>query len=143
MPASTASSFDFESFPTRSDKSCRSSATICDGFATESWGRPVSRTESKIFPGARAHPVLPVRGTQTAVANAVRFKRVSLHDDNRAAEPWTGPHGLTRDRPSRCHLAKSPFDALQNQARRASRELVGRLPEFTEGPIPSFGDFFR
>jgi hypothetical protein len=41
---------------------------ICDTFATESLGRPVTRARRRAFPGASAQRRLLVKGTQTTVA---------------------------------------------------------------------------
>lgn len=46
---------------------------IWEALATESFGRPVSRDDSRTFPGASAHVRLLVSGTQTTVASLLRF----------------------------------------------------------------------
>lgn len=47
---------------------------ICEAFATESLGRPVTFLDRDVFPGASAQVKLLVRGTQTTVAIRLRFK---------------------------------------------------------------------
>lgn len=60
--------------PTRPLRKQRSSAMICDTFATESFGKPVVLAERSTFPGAPAQVTLLVSGTHTAVAILLRFK---------------------------------------------------------------------
>ena len=57
-----------ESLPTHSVSSARSTAMICDVFATDSFGNPVALPGSSTFPGASAQVRLLVIGMQTAVA---------------------------------------------------------------------------
>ena len=83
IPLITSDSFLGGSFPTRSVKHCRSKVTICDPFATDSFGRPVTPADKRTFPGASAHVRLLVNGTQTTVASRLRFK----------ASPWTTTTG--------------------------------------------------
>ena len=62
-----------DSFPTRSVSWLRSKATIKETFATESFGRPVAEDFNNTLPGAVAHLVLLVRGTQTTVPMRLRL----------------------------------------------------------------------
>ena len=73
MPARSNSTFGRESLPTRSVSSDLSKAMTAETFATESFGRPVARAVSVALPGASAHFMLLVNGTQTAVASRLRF----------------------------------------------------------------------
>jgi hypothetical protein len=56
---------------TRSERSERSRAMICDTFATESFGKPVVRAVRSVFPGAPArcdrggHPPLHVAASKS------------------------------------------------------------------------------
>jgi hypothetical protein len=68
IPANSNSSFGRGSLPTRSANRDLSSETICDTFATESFGNPVTRADKLTLPGARPHFKLLVSGTQIAVA---------------------------------------------------------------------------
>lgn len=73
-PASRSSNFACEILPTRSVNVVLVSATICETFATESFGRFAERALSRTFPGAPAHVRLLVSGTQTTVAIRLRFR---------------------------------------------------------------------
>ena len=64
MPASSSSTFARESVPTRSASSTLPSATTCDAFATESFGRFVVRADNRTWPGASAHSRLLVSGPE-------------------------------------------------------------------------------
>ncbi len=55
MPAMIRSSCTAVIRPTRSVKSVRSIMTICETFATESFGSPVVDAGSVTFPGAAAN----------------------------------------------------------------------------------------
>jgi len=50
---------------------------IKDTFATESFGSPVAEDFSNTLPGAEAHLVLLVRGTQTTVP--IRLRLMASH----------------------------------------------------------------
>ena len=50
-----------------------SKVMICDTFATESFGKPVTSDGRRTFPGARAHFRLLVKGRQITVAIRLRF----------------------------------------------------------------------
>jgi hypothetical protein len=54
IPESTKSRWALESFPVRSFRRVRSTATICETLATDSFGNPVWRGQSGTLPGARA-----------------------------------------------------------------------------------------
>jgi len=84
IPANRSSSLARGSFPTRSVRRFRSTVTIRETFATESFGSPVSRAESETFPGAFAQRRLLVNGTHTTVAIRLRF----------SASPCTTTTGL-------------------------------------------------
>ena len=58
---------------TRSASVRRPSARICDVFATESFGRPVTVAGNTVLPGASAHARLLVGGTHTTVEIRLRF----------------------------------------------------------------------
>jgi len=73
MPAKTRSVFARESLPTRSVSNDLSRTTTCETFATESFGRPVSRPSRSTFPGAFAHFRLLVSGTHRTVAILLRL----------------------------------------------------------------------
>ena len=52
--------------PVRSTSVLRSSVTIWETFATDSFGRPVARAGSTTLPGADAHATLLVRQDEAA-----------------------------------------------------------------------------
>jgi len=83
MPTITWAKFFCDSLPVRSVRKARSTAMICDAFATESFGNPVALADSRTFPGARAHVKLLVSGTQTTVAILLLFR----------GSPWTTTTG--------------------------------------------------
>jgi hypothetical protein len=62
------------SFAVRSVRYSLSTATICDALATDSFGRPETRAERTVFPGAVAQTILLVTGTQTTVPILLRFR---------------------------------------------------------------------
>jgi hypothetical protein len=77
IPLMTAVTCRDVSLPTRSVSWLRSKATINETFATESFGRPVIEDRSNMLPGALAHLVLLVRGTQTTVP--MRLRLIASH----------------------------------------------------------------
>jgi hypothetical protein len=89
MPDRINSSWRLESFPTSSVSSSRSSVTIWDVLATESFGSPVLLAGRMTLPGASAQPRLPVNGTQTIVLTRLRF----------SGSPWTTTTGRRKPGP--------------------------------------------
>jgi len=133
IPLITSESFLGGSFPTRSVKHCRSKVTICDPFATDSFGRPLTPADKRTFPGASAHVRLLVNGTQTTVASRLRFK----------ASPWTTTTGRRNPGPdpvgsgrsahqvspcaiSTTHSAPGSVDRQQIRMRRSARSADPR-----------------
>jgi len=89
MPERITSSWRFDSLPTSSVSSSRSSVTIWEVFATESLGRPVVRAGRITLPGASAQARLLVNGTQTTVLTRLRFSE----------SPWTTTTGRRKPGP--------------------------------------------
>ena len=91
IPARTRSVFARDSLPARSVSSDLSSATTCDTFATDSFGRPVRRVSRRTFPGASAHFKLLVSGTHRTVAILLRLNEspctTTTGRRNRGPEP--------------------------------------------------------
>lgn len=79
IPASTSSRSASLRCPTRSESTARSTVTICETLATESFGNPVRSAGISTLPGAAAQRRLLVSGTTTTVAI-----RLALN-----ASPWT------------------------------------------------------
>lgn len=84
-----SSSCPRETRPACSVRTARSTVTICETFATESFGRPVERRLRSTFPGAETHRRLLVKGTTTTVARRLAFR----------ASPWTITTGRTNPGP--------------------------------------------
>ena len=74
MPAKTRLIFARDNLPTHSVSIDLSRATVSETFATESFGRPVSRAAISTFPGASAHFRLLVSGTHRTVTILLRLK---------------------------------------------------------------------
>src|SRR3989304_6964134 len=74
IPPNTWAKFFGGSLATRSARKARSTAMICDAFATESFCRPAALAGRSTFPGARAQVRLLVNGTQTTVAILLLFR---------------------------------------------------------------------
>lgn len=79
--------------PTLSVSNVRSSAMICDTFATESFGNPVVLLGSNTLPGAPAHTVLLVSGTHTTVAMRLRFRGFPWMTTTGRRKPGPDPLG--------------------------------------------------
>jgi hypothetical protein len=136
IPKNSNSNFARGSRPTRFVNSCLSSVRSCDTFATESFGSPVVRAESRTFPGAKAHFRLLVRRTHTTVAMRLWF----------SASLWTTTTGLRKPGPEPVGLGRSahqisPRDitsrfAREYVVRRRKRTCPSRL-RFEPGPCPS------
>ena len=97
IPLSTSSRCLPESRPTRSVRSVRSRAMICETLATESFGRPVSRARKSTLPGASAHRSVLVSGTHTTVAMRLRLR----------GSPWTTTTGRRKPGPDPVGSGKS------------------------------------
>lgn len=74
IPKNSNSSFDRESLPALSDSKLLSIERICDTLATESLGSSVTLADRLTFPGAKAHLMLLVSGTQITVAMRLWFR---------------------------------------------------------------------
>ena len=74
-PSSMRRNRDSSSRPTRSRKPTRGSGATCVTFATEARARPVSRVESRTFPGAWPRSNFVVRGTANIQPVRLRFRK--------------------------------------------------------------------
>lgn len=93
IPARTRSIFARDSLPARSASSDLSSATTCDTFATEAFGRPVRRVSRRTFPGALAHFRLLVSGTHRTVAILLRLNESPCTTTTGRRNPGPEPVG--------------------------------------------------
>ena len=98
-------------WPLRSERIPRSTATIWETFATESFGSPVRSAGSVTFPGAAAHRRLLVSGTTTTVP-----RRLALN-----ASPWTTTTGRRKPGP----------EPAISRARWNEEDLTGSPPPAT------------
>lgn len=96
IPARTRSVFARGSLPARSPSSDLSSATTCDTFATESFGRPVRRVSRRTFPGAPAHFKLLVSGTHRTVVILLRLNESPCTTTTGRRNPGPEPVGSRR-----------------------------------------------
>jgi len=96
MPERINSNWRLGSLPTSSVSSSRSSVTICEVFATESFGYPVVRAGRVTLPGASAHPRLLVKGTQTTVLTRLRFSESPCTTTTGLRKPGPEPVGSGR-----------------------------------------------
>ena len=93
IPDSTKLSFIRGNLPKRSESSVLSKLTICETLATDSFGRPVNRVDSRTLPGASAHLVLLVSGTQTTVARRLRLNESPCTTKTGLRNPGPEPVG--------------------------------------------------
>src|SRR6185503_13320295 len=96
IPESTRLSFVRGNFPERPVSSVLSKLTIWETFATDSFGSPVNRTGSRTLPGALAHLVLLVSGTQTTVASRLRLNESPCTTTTGLRNPGPDPVGSGR-----------------------------------------------
>ena len=82
--------------PTSSVEKPLSKLTICETFATESFGNPLEHDVSRRFPGASAQRRLVVNGTQTTVAIRLRFNPSPCTTTTGLRSPGPEPAGSGR-----------------------------------------------
>jgi hypothetical protein len=96
IPESTRPSCARGNLPVRSVSSVLFRLTICETLATDSLASPVSRVESRTLPGALAHLVLLVSGTQTTVPILLRFSESPCTTTTGLRNPGPDPLGSGR-----------------------------------------------
>ena len=143
IPASSNSTFDRESFPTRSVSIDLSNAMTADTFATESFGRPVARAASVMLPGASAHFRLLVNGTQTAVASRLRFNASPCTTTTGLRRPGPDPFGSGTSAHQTSPPERSPLRSSQGPACGDRDERIFLIADPIENPIHGLSDFIR
>ena len=111
IPEKTSSSLARGSLPTRSVRRSLSRVTIWETLATESLESPVMRAGRETFPGAAAHFMLLVSGTQTAVAMRLRFKASLCTTTTGLRNPGPDPVGAGNP-PTKFRLVRLPLAFL-------------------------------
>nr|VFJ45532.1 MAG: hypothetical protein BECKFM1743C_GA0114222_1002610 [Candidatus Kentron sp. FM]VFJ73765.1 MAG: hypothetical protein BECKFM1743A_GA0114220_107393 [Candidatus Kentron sp. FM]VFK20773.1 MAG: hypothetical protein BECKFM1743B_GA0114221_107263 [Candidatus Kentron sp. FM] len=147
MPLITRARFPDDNFVERSVRKARSRATICDAFATESFGRPVALASKRTFPGARPSQVACQRDTNHRCDPAF-VQVIPLDDDNRPPETGTGANGFREISPPDFSLASAlPFTRFQDSSSRGANERIERCIrrcfQFIHDPIHRLGHFVR
>ena len=118
MPARRRSSCLRESFPTLSDNRLRSMVTICEAFATESFGRPIVRAGRRTFPGASAQPRLPGQWHAHDGRQLAAIEGITLYHDHRATKARAGANRVGQVRPA--DIALGGYHSVRPRTRRAA-----------------------
>jgi hypothetical protein len=95
-PARTKSTFSRGSLDTRSISAALSAVNTCDTFATDSFGRPVTREDSNTLPSASAHRRLLVSGMQITVDIRLRLSSSPCTTMIGLGNPGSDPDGIGR-----------------------------------------------